>query len=287
MIKFHNAVVDALLNDGYGTQGNRALFREAQRLVRWHYQWIVVHEFLPLIAGQAMVDDVLKNGRKVYNWEKAAKYPFIPVEFSVAAYRLGHTLIRETYKVNAERPVRTLFEMPSFGSPRLEAADRIDWTRFFEFPGQLAPQKARRIDAKVTPALFDLPFIDKAQDAPASLPERNMLRAKVFGLPSGQQVAEIMKVKAMDNKALGIDHIAGLSNEAPLWYYILKESEFAPNDSKHLGPVGGRIVSEVIIGLLQGSEGNYLHNEPAWKPTLPSQKAGEFTMVDLLRFAGA
>jgi hypothetical protein len=63
-LKFHNAMVDqaAAINDGINDAG----FEKAQRLTRWHYQWMILHEFLPLTVGQATVDDVLKNGRKFY-----------------------------------------------------------------------------------------------------------------------------------------------------------------------------------------------------------------------------
>lgn len=66
-------------------------------MVRWHYQWILLHEFLPLLCGQDVVDDVLNNGRKFYDWHNE---PYIPVEFSVAAYRFGHSQIRPSYRAN-------------------------------------------------------------------------------------------------------------------------------------------------------------------------------------------
>ena len=77
-----------------------------------------------------------------------------------------------------------------------------------------------------------------------------------------------------------------LDRSTPLWYYVLKEAEVIA-DGRHLGPVGGRIVAEVIIGLLQTDPAGWVKAEPGWKPTLPSRfGAGEFRMVDFLTFAG-
>ncbi|HEU5319272.1 MAG TPA: peroxidase family protein, partial [Methylomirabilota bacterium] len=81
---FHNHAVDVLLADDRRASAE-SVFQEARRLTTWHYQWMVVHEFLPLFVGQAMVDDILARGRRYYRPEVG----FIPVEFQGAAYRFG------------------------------------------------------------------------------------------------------------------------------------------------------------------------------------------------------
>jgi hypothetical protein len=75
----------------------------------------------------------------------------------------------------------------------------------------------------------------------------------------------------------------GFDRSTPLWFYILKESEVVA-DGKRLGPVGGRIVAEVFIGILEGDRLSYLRQEPDWTPTLGKTK--DFKMEDLLRVAG-
>src|SRR5215211_3896113 len=97
LIRFHNRVLadaKADLGPGYTRQ---ELFAEAQRVVRWHYQWLILHEFLPVTVGQALADDVPANGPKHFKWRND---PFIPVEFSVAAYRFGHSQVRPSYRAN-------------------------------------------------------------------------------------------------------------------------------------------------------------------------------------------
>jgi hypothetical protein len=295
-IKFHNAVVDLYrsTNPGKygGLHGNSQLFKDASQTVRWHYQWILLHQFLPAILENDVLTDVRENGRKLYLWKKQAKYPFMPVEFSTAAYRLGHTMLRQDYQINSTLKA-DLFNLPVFGNPRIDATSKIDFKLFFDYPGQAPAQRARKFDAKIAMPVFQLPFIDPVQDPPPSLPERNMLRAKVFGAPSGQEVAQQMVDLGIklphiySNADLGIDNISGLQDQAPLWFYILKESEFQPTNSLRLGPVGSRVVAEVIVGLLSDISGNYLHDQPGFTPTLPSAQAGKFTIIDLLTFAGA
>src|SRR5438132_2892534 len=93
-LKFHDRIVDLLREEGVRSSD---VFNEARRLVRWHYQWIVVHEFLPLSVGEALMDNLLTNGPKFYTYDE---YPFIPVEFADAAYRFGHSQIRTIYTLN-------------------------------------------------------------------------------------------------------------------------------------------------------------------------------------------
>jgi hypothetical protein len=77
----------------------------------------------------------------------------------------------------------------------------------------------------------------------------------------------------------------GLERSTPLWYYVLKEAELV-EDGLHLGPVGGRLVGEVVVGLLRSDPAGYLAYDPDWRPVLPSRSKGEFDMVDFLTFAG-
>ena len=127
---------------------------EAQRLVRWHYQWMIVHEWLPQFVGQPMVDDVLSRGRRFYN----PRQPRIPVEFQTAAYRFGHSMVRPSYRANlagdnGEPFFAFVFDPDTFGTDDpddLTGGHRaprrfIGWQTFFDFDdGEVKPNK--RID---------------------------------------------------------------------------------------------------------------------------------------------
>lgn len=106
-----------------------------------------------------------------------------------------------------------------------------------------------------------------------------------MSLPSGHRVATAVGETPLTSEELGFEQ-TGYRGPAPLWYYVLKEAELK-EDGRHLGPVGGRIVAEVLLGLLKGDPLSFVNVEPGsgWKPHLPSAEDGQFTMADLVKFA--
>ena len=166
----------------------------------------------------------------------------------------------------------------------------VGWQTFFDFAdGQVKPNK--RIDTKISTPLFSLPLgAIASHDQPTALPQRNLLRNLTWELPSGQAIAEYVGAPVLSRRDLAElrDFGLGLDRRTPLWYYALKEAEVV-QDGLRLGPVGGRIVAEVIIGLLRADPASYLSVDPRWRPTLPTRPGavtGEFRMVDFLTFAG-
>lgn len=291
-IKFHNAIVDKVKTE-LGLTQPTGVFLEAQRMTRWHYQWLIVHEFLPKTVGQPLVDDILKNGRKFYKWRNA---PYIPVEFSVAAYRFGHSQVRPSYRVNfgsndAGQVFGIFFNDNLAINPVGEdmrggarAPHRfIDWQTFFDF-GDGRARNNKRIDTKISTVMFDLPGLPPG--GPQALAQLNLLRHLTFKIPSGQRVAAAMKLPPLPESDLADLKPFNLHNRTPLWFYCLREADVMA-DGKRLGPVGGRIVGEVMLGLLQGDASCYLNQDPDWTPTLGAPgTAADFTMRDLLKFAG-
>lgn len=295
---FHNAVQERVRATGLSGE---AAFAEAQRQVRWHYQWMIVHEWLPQFVGQPMIDDILANGRQFYTDDT----PRIPVEFQTAAYRFGHSLVRPSYRANmagndGEPFFAFVFDPETFGDDDPEdlggghRAPRryVGWQTFFDFQdGEVKPNK--RIDTKLSTPLFQLPLFTLPNDrgeavGPTSLATRNLLRHTTWELPSGQRLASVMGADALsagdlsDLNGLG----ANLDTSTPLWFYILKEAEVMA-DGLTLGPVGGRIVAEVFLGLLQLDDASYLAAEPNWQPSLPvADAATGFQTTDMLRLAG-
>lgn len=301
-LRFHNAAIDYVKNE-LGLTLRHEIFAEAQRIVRWHYQWIIVHEFLPKTCGQAVVDDILTNGRKFYKWKNE---PFIPVEFSVAVYRFGHSQVRPSYRCNfTGNPGNTPFFAMIFKELHSSPTDPddltggfrakrrfVDWRTFFDFgDGNVRPNK--KIDTILSTALFRLPRgivpNPDAKTNPNSLAQRNLLRHLTFSLPSGQRVAKAMNLPVLSDGDLAALKPWGLDDHTPLWFYILREAA-VQQSGERLGAVGGRIVAEVFIGLLQGDRGSYLSQDPEWEPFLatidPARTGEDFKMIDLLRFAG-
>jgi hypothetical protein len=279
-LKFHNRVVDLLREQGKAAE---SIFNEARRLVRWHYQWIVAHEFLPLSVGKKLMDDLLENGARFYSF---VKEPFIPVEFADAAYRFGHSQIRNRYTLNARGATGSIF--PDCAGTCPVAPERvIDWRYFFAIDSHLRPQASKKIDTSLAHALMDLPTSVVGQtEYPEqhSLAYRDLERGLALDLPSGEAIARFMGVEPLSVDEVGLNKF-DYQGETPLFYYLLKEAEVR-NGGQYLGAVGGRIVAEVLLGLLDGDPTSYRSATTAWTPTLPGERAGHFTMADLLRFAG-
>lgn len=296
----HNEALDRAR--AVGLDGEEA-FNEARRQLRWHYQWLILNEWLPQFVGQELVDDVRANGRRFYTDQR----PRIPVEFQTAAYRFGHSMVRPSYRANLAGDDGEPFFGFVFSPDDVDAGDPDDpdhlvgghraprrfigWQTFFDFgDGEARPNK--RIDTALSTPLFQLPIFaigsDRAEDAgPLSLATRNLLRHTTWRLPSGQRLATIMgepvigAVDLPDLEGLG----AGLQESTPLWYYILREAELIA-DGLHLGPVGGRIVAEVFVGLLELDPTSYLQAND-WRPTWPVDDSDTgFRTTDLLRMAG-
>lgn len=294
MLKFHNKVVDLVASDASLKRGSENTFESAQRIVRWHYQWIVIHDFLRRIVGKEMLHQVFNEdsgsptiARRFYQWRND---PYIPVEFSVAAYRFGHSMIRGRYTLNAgvgplptfrSEPVRDR-PLEHFGGFRaLPPFWTVEWARFFEVEGagKDAQQQSRLIDTKIASVLAALPP-EIGGDRP-SLIDRNLTRGARLLLPSGQDVAHHMGFDVLSDSDLELPG----GGAAPLWYYILKEASIQAAGGRHLGQVGARIVAEVFLGLMEKDPSSYLRNEPNWKPFLESATAGDFTIPDLIKLA--
>jgi Animal haem peroxidase len=291
---FHNNAVDRVRDEGYSDPDE--VFARARRLLTWHYHWLIVREFLPLFVGHNMVDAILSRGRRYYRPNGDA---FIPVEFQGAAYRFGHSMVRPSYRANlagdAGGPFfAMIFDPAEFGLPDpndLTGGHRaprrfIGWQTFFAFDDEVKPNK--RIDTRISTPLFQLPAsaIAGTEGEPTALAQRNLLRQITWGLPSGQDIARTLGVERLQRGDLQElePFDLELDRDTPLWFYVLKEAELM-EDGLHLGPVGGTIVGEVIIGLLQLDAASFLSVQPDWQPTLP-YRGGEFRMVDFLTFAG-
>ncbi|HEY0126175.1 MAG TPA: peroxidase family protein, partial [Blastococcus sp.] len=258
-------------------------FAMARRQCRWHYQWLIVNDYLPRIVGQDVVDSLIKREGTgtikftgtIYKPEDTAR-PYMPIEYSGAAYRFGHSMIRAEYEMQDGHTV-PIFGQDGFedlrGNRQIPANLWADWNYFFDIPGLEPPDDrnmARRIDTQISLPLYTLPstVVAPTDKAIIALAERNLLRGKRLGLPCGQDVATAMGLTPLTNTQLGLTQ-PGWGGKAPLWYYVLKEAELTSQGRK-LGPVGGRIVAEVILQLLALDPESYFNLKPGfqWKQKL-------------------
>jgi hypothetical protein len=270
-------------------------FAQAQQQLRWHFQWLIVHDYLPRIVGADVVNGLVRTARtgkiecpaKYFTPRNRAK-PYMPVEYAGAAYRFGHSMIRAEYEVQDGHTV------PIFGPDDHEdlRGNRpipdslwIDWNYFFDVPGMDPPDDrnmARRIDTQLSVPLYSLPptVVARTVGAIIALAERNLLRGKRLGLPAGQDVAKAMGVTPLTNPQLGLTGADWVEQgKAPLWFYLLKESELL--GGQRLGPVGGRIVAEVMLTILACDPTSYFNANPGFDP------GAGYRMGDFLLWADA
>ena len=358
-LQLHNRFVDDMKAQG-------ATFDDVQRMVRWHYQYVVLNDFLPRICGKALIDEILphrlasanaadkKPKLNYFHWRNT---PYMPLEFSVAAYRFGHSMVRPIYRLNTELKGGDdpLVATPDEKARGLEGrffvfagvAQRalngfgefpsqwaIDWSLFFDINGSGAKggkeraQPAYKIDTSLVNPLGFLPefsnvvpltsplTIDQmhstAKDAvndPANLAARNLLRGLSLQMPSGQSVARAMGLPVIADKDLKVGKAIiadwkaaesittidpSFADNAPLWYYVLAEAQHywfkraskvgSKGDAEPvtLGPMGGRIVAETLIGLAAGDGHSYLVQDPNWEPIIGGRN---LTMGQLISYA--
>lgn len=265
-LRFHNSVVDEL----EARNGTMPSFDEVAQLVRWHYQWLVVNDFLRAICVTEIVDELVAAESHFFSDREAL---FMPLEFSTAAFRFGHSMVRAQYNFNEifnPASFDLLFEFTGsggfFGNPTLPNNWIIDWERFTG----LDVQRARTIDTNLALPLRNLP--GGMVELEKHLAQRNLLRGYLLSIPTAQFTAEQLGVAPLsgdDLVASGLEEVFGeqdglLKTHTPLWYYVLREAQ-VQQDGNKLGELGSRLVAGTLISLLKADPDSYLNN--GWTPS--------------------
>jgi hypothetical protein len=287
LIEFHNQIVDRLTDEGYSGPD---LFERARTLVTWHYQWVVLHDYLPRVLQPRVLDRLHalalagRRARRGLRHFVPSVSPYLPLEFAAAAYRFGHSMVREGYLLNtdldAERggkpiPPFTVDGDDLRGGRKPPAGWFVDPHLLLDFGEHAKYQHALRIDTHLSSALAQVPMGNSSE----SLAYLDLRRGQTLGLPSGQNLARAM---GMQNVLSPSEAENGAADETPLWYYILKEAE-VEEDGLCLGELGSTIVGEVVVGLMLMDPSSFLSRNPGWRPTLGER--GRFTLDDLVQYA--
>jgi hypothetical protein len=309
-IRFHNRVVDTL--PASVPQADK--FAKARELVVKHYQWVLRTDYLTRICAAGVVNNVFNQGRKIFEANATATdVPTMPIEFSVATFRLGHSMVRGAYNWNrifddGAGTLGFLFAFSGFsgdmlGGLRLPSNWIADFRRLYDFGENNKPDlvvsaskfnKARRLDTLLAQSLAHLPGFDPGED---SLAFRNLVRGRMLRLATAQQMVTFLKSRGVNVTKLTNAQIRegksgaslaaltqtqrqGVVQKTPLWFYILREAEF--NGGKLKG-VGARIVAETFHRAMEGSAHSIVR-DTAFRPSL-GPNSTTFRMVDLLFFA--
>jgi hypothetical protein len=303
-MRFHNAVVKFLKSGD-----TNETFEEARKIVIQHYQWILLKDYLPRVIKESVLNDVLIEGNQFYFPKKET--PFMPLEFSVAAFRFGHSMIRNSYNWNrffndlqlpSGATLKELSELTGRGGlgkkNHLPSEWAINWNWFYESldPPRGMSNLAEAITTKISSGLGllpnDLGTFPTIFNRNTSLPAKDLYRSRALSLPNGQEVAK--RIFGTDERILKPEQIANLlpanlkytfSKETPLWFYILAEAEIEEH-GQTLGEVGSRIVAETFVKLIRLSSPSILKEEEKFEPNpaflSPLEK--NFGMAQLLKF---
>jgi hypothetical protein len=308
-LRFHNRVMD-FVDNGIAAEPRLAglsNFEQARQLVIWHYQYLLIHDLLPQFIDDTILNETIANYRSL---PACLSNGSIPVEFALAAFRFGHSLVRNNYIINPgshpRESLSILLNLNSMGNPpMLELQDEwvIEWGRFFNIQPFGNRNMAHSLDTHIALALHSLPGpvpIDLASPPrkTQSLPVMTLLRGGRSGLPSGQRVADALGAQRLTETDLvwqdpvnpDLEDFLSRTNfltETPLWYYILQEGAIKGNRQR-LGPVGSRIVAETIIALLAADRNSLLNRGTEWTPPDWGWKTPSAQIVDmetLIQFA--
>jgi hypothetical protein len=288
-LRAHNALIDR----GYSYEGARVALKQ-------HFQWVVLHDYLMRIVDHEVVRRVRADSPG-FLYRPPAKSLYLPLEFSAAAFRFGHSMVRDEYRLNRTTdPIKLnqLFTQTAFqsfaksGEPSINALPE-SWILEWEYFLDGAENQSRQIRPSLSKNFGQM---RDREDNP--LPESfnlavlDLLRGYLLRIPTGQAVAQYLRYPVLTPEQIesvvspaqvAILKKTGLSTHTPLWYYILAEP--AVRKQTHLGPVGGTIVATVLIELIRQSEDSILR-QPDWRPSLGASAPSRFTLADLLKLGG-
>lgn len=302
-LRLHNRILDSLV----GSTPAEHRFGAAQRETRYHYQYIVLHDFLrrvcdPKIYQFALTKLAAHKYPLIYKPDAHGNLP-MPVEFSVAAYRFGHTMVRSAYPANGQYPNVELFDeaFGTLGFSPVPTKLTVDWRYQLDVDDCISHLESKAIDHLLADELIRLPNPVVGKSASAndrSLAFRNLLRGNVLALPSGQAVATALKAAGYPiNPAqnLKFNTLPGWANlpaamrtklekKTPLFFYMMREGGVI-GGGNHLGPVASAVLLEVFIGALVNCK-SFL-SEPKWKPLACIAGKNKLTLADVVRYVNA
>ncbi len=309
--KLHNCLIDLAAEQPELLRGIPAgtHFERVRQLVIWIYQWVVVYDFLPhFIRNQFWHDVFCRRQLRLYaEIARPTRTPFaLPIEFTVAAYRFGHSMVRNGYELNRtygmNPTAKMLMDMTAQGGginsdrPQLPNTFVIEWNLFLDGAGKTFNRGAR-IDTYISKDLFGVKPETVALYGPVRLNARSglnlcgfegmllpyltLVRGSNMHLPSGEQFADFFGLPRIDGEVGASDDLQcvlkseGFREHTPLWYYVLREADLGaidepgPRDRKpmqKLGEVGSRIIAETFYQVLMADRDSILNAGRHWKP---------------------
>lgn len=301
---FHNTIVAKLQNNDLTDV--KELYKQAREQTIRHYQNIILKDFLPRILNDSL-ENILTNGHIFYKLSPTDKI-YIPLEYSVAAFRTGHSMVRNFYQLNLAKR-QTLSDVTEFtgngelGNQKSLPSDwLINWNLFYDLPQTEAEKtkfnNALKFSTKISSALGDMRGKGLSSfSRDSSLAAFDLFRGHLFGLPTGQELADEIGLTPLDSLLIeqclvelnATSLVNAFKTETPLWFYLLAEAQKTQNGEK-LGEMGSRIIAEVFVELIKRSPSSILDQGEPLKYNFPSATEpfygtnGQFGMKEMLSF---
>ncbi|MCU0903489.1 MAG: hypothetical protein MUE83_06395 [Tabrizicola sp.] len=294
LLLFHNKAV-AQLEGAFNRE--EECFAAARQLVTLHYHWLILHDFLRnLLSRRALATPWADRPQCL----PAART--VPLEFTTAAFRFGHSMVGATYDFNANfgpgahlgpegATLQQLFNFTThrnMGRPdaaTLQLPDHwvIDWDRMTRPSGASTLGGAEKIDLVFASGMLNAMGMEQAAEH-GSILFRNLMRGFHRRMPFGQAMALKYGHDPLDEAeiraALPEGHIngphsktlralaeeLGMLQETPAWLYFLCEAR-QHERGERIGPTASEIIADTIVGLMQHMPGSVLnHDGGAWHP---------------------
>ncbi|NOR61888.1 MAG: peroxidase [Rhodobacteraceae bacterium] len=309
-LRFHNRVVDAYPHAR--TSGDQEIvFNWAREQVRFHYQWLVMNAYLPAVCDPVVVQQIIASGGQLYgdflqscHHEAGTHFP-MPLEFSVAAFRFGHSMVRGNYDWNSNfgrgpsETSRARFQelflftggshTPLGGKNNVPENWIIDWHRMALPNSEFADRSTRLIDTNIALPLSTM-VNEGEKPHEKNLAARNLKRSIRMSIPAAQSCIEALNtryglgivplthVELTSGKSGPELEATGFAALTPLWYYVLKEAELR-QAGQRLGPLGSHIVAGTIAGLILHDPNSYWNQkgsqEGRWHPADGVRPSGQ------------
>jgi hypothetical protein len=291
-LRLHNKLVDASGGD----------FEEARRLTRWHYQWLVLNAYLPTICDVAVVEEVIAAEAPLYQAFLAShpaagpKMP-MPIEFSVAAFRFGHSMVRAIYDHNrafgkpvppdqnviSEAAFHFLFGFTGNGemngnpeAGKLPQNWVIEWERWVKIDTANPKRAARKIDTNLAKPLTEMEnelrpgMTPDQKDLFKRLARRNLRRGYRLNVPMAQDcIASLAAAGVAPFRTLTAEQIkdgsqtrqdavaAGDFDTATPLWFYVLKEAEVLGCGERLGPLGSHLVAQTLVGLVANDPNSY------------------------------